>query len=243
MAKYPYLLIAVFVLFGCKKTTNVTNNVPITNQPGFTVQGLAEIRLSRINTYAEMSMSVVYHDSIQEKVTLEFSPLPSGIILADNWTKSGYPTFSNRLLFFDSNRLDPAIPGTYPITLNATGSQTGLKKFTFNIIVDDIQSVSGPYIGIYSNCSATTVPVYRDTIEQDASITNKVWLKNFCNTGKNVAAIFEKNNSGSIVISIPPQIIDGMFFSGSGTTLAISASGYKLRITAQVNSTWNTINM
>ena len=237
MIKYLYLLIALLAFLSCKKTTNVTNNIPVSNYPGFTVQGLSDINLSR-NSYAQMSMSVVYHDSIQEKVTLEFSPLPAGVVLADNWIKSGYPTFSNSLLFLDTNVLNPAIPGTYPMTLKATGSQSGLKTYSFNIAISDIPSVSDAYIGVYPNCTITGTSVhYIDTIVKDAAITNKVWFKNFGNTGKTVAAIFNANATGvATSITIPPQKADTINVSGSGTINTSGTATYRIRCFTHINS-------
>ncbi len=243
MGKFPLIIIAATLLLGCTKTTNITNNVPVLTYPGFTVQGLTDITISRVNDYAAMAMSVVYHDSIQEKVTLEMSPMPDGIILDDNWTKSAYPTFSNQLNFLDTNTLNPAIPGTYPITLKATGLQSGTKTYTFNIIVNDIPSVTDTFIGIYPNCMIQQSGVnYSDTLVKDANITNKVWFKNFGNTGKAVAAIF-KLDQGIISIQVPPQTVLSSHFYGNGRLVTSGSTGYRLRLMMHIDSATVYLNM
>jgi hypothetical protein len=232
--------VSLLSLFGCSKTENITNNIPVYNYPGFTVQGITDVHILPDMYAVELPFSVSYHDSIQEKVELSLSELPEGIKINTNWLRSGYPTFYTSLSFFDTILLNPALPGTYPVTVTATGEKSGSKKYTFNIIVDDVAPITDSFIKVYPNCVVSGVTgSYADTLIKDPVVTNKVWFKNFANTGQSVAAIF--NGLPSVAsITIPSQQINTYTFHGNGNA---NITTHIFRVNATVNGSSRNITM
>lgn len=240
LRKFVFAACIILMYGGCTKTENITNNIPVYNTPGFTVQGITDVRISRNGYAVEMPFSVVYHDSVQEHVQLSISELPSGIQIDTNWLKGGIPTFNTSLRFFDSLVLDPALPGFYPISITATGEKTGAKYYTCTIYVDDIPSITDVFIKKYSCSIAGVSGTYTDSIEKDPLVTNKVWFCNFANTGTRVAAVFTDNNSLYYAVNLPLQFISSVPFNGTGSA---NKSAHSIRINAVVGGVGKSITM
>jgi hypothetical protein len=218
--KKLFLLFAIAAvgLWACKKGDTV--NVYTGSMPAFIVTGITDVNLQNSGTIeAFLELSVQYEDSTQQQVTLSLSALPAGIALDSTWQKSGYPTFSTSLVFYDTTSAG-ATPGTYPMTLTATTASGAKKTYTFNIKVKAQTPCTTFFLGKYTNCQDLCVSSsnYTDSIYNDPTVVNKVWFSNFANSGHAVYGIY---NCNSEVLTIPSQVVNGVTYSGSGDVFSV----------------------
>jgi hypothetical protein len=205
----------VVMLASCTRNTN--NTTIIAQLPAFTVNGVHDVTITNGYPYyynqVSLPLTVQYNDSTQQHVTLSLSALPAGITIDTGWVTSGIPTFTTTLLFYDTAA--NATPGTYPITLTATGSVTGKKNYSFNLKVKPAPSCTSYLVGKYNNCSSNclTPNGYADSVYADPSVTNKIWFTNFNNSGY---AIYANYNCATNALTVPLQTAGGTTYSGSG---------------------------
>lgn len=234
------LSFAAVAIASCKKKSE--NTATPLSMPTYTVDGIHDLTITYNSTTRSMvvlPVTVQYQDSLQRPVTLSLSELPAGITMDNDWVTTGYPTFSTVLTFYDTSA-NKAANGTYPLTLTASGS-AGAKTYTFNLKVVEEQSCSADIIDNYSDCNSNCSGFYRDTIYADASVTNKIWFKNFDRTGKKVYAMYKCADNSFI---IPPQVVDGEVFSGKGFYVYASGStGRLISINLKEGNTSCTLTM
>lgn len=144
--KKSIILIALSVatFMGCKKAENtvVTVYQPSTTS-AYTVDGIRDVVLDRnsSSSYAiALPITVSYHDSSQQKVTIAFStnaPYVKCTTLGYNipafagpWT--GVPTFTIPAFVYLSTSASYTA-GTYTGTITATNEAGAVKTYTFNI--------------------------------------------------------------------------------------------------------------
>ena len=226
------MLLSLLLYCACNKITNITNNLPPNHRPAFTIQGLGDTSLSLKNRDCSVSFAVQFEDSVQERVSLSLSAMPAGIKAAKGWVNAGYATFNSQILFYENDSLHPAAPGTYPVTLTATGATTGTKTFSFNLTVKNDDLCTGAFTGAYTSCSNTVTGVsFYDSIYNDPQVNNIVWFSNFANSGKAVMGIFDCQLGA---INIPYQVIDSIPLSGTASSFSVTLP-YKLLLNAVVS--------
>jgi len=236
--KKIYLIIALTVaIVSCNKTTN--NTTVITPLPAFTVNGITDVTLTNgTSYYISMPLTVAYDDSTQETVTLSVSGLPAGVTMDSTWVTTGIPTFSTELSLSDT--LDAgANPGTYPITITATGSNGGKKSFQFNLNVVSPASCTSNVVGVYSICASScfSSTTYSDNVTADANITNKIWFANVYGIG---LKLFGYYNCNTRYITIPAQTVSGVTYYGVGTASVGGSSHYiNMSVTSSNSGTCN----
>ncbi len=121
----------------CKKASNNTTVYPKT-MAAFTVDGLVDVTMGFDNNYAKpisMPITVTYHDSAQQPVTISVSGAPSFIFTGIStfggnestgpWT--GVPTFTIPLVFYRTGSTYTA--GQHTITVTAT-TATSSRSYT-----------------------------------------------------------------------------------------------------------------
>ena len=152
---YLLLVCCATMILSCKKgsnlTTNVTNNTLVpTSVAAFTVDGVQNVTINsstNINYMVSMPITVEYHDSVQQTVTLSISGAPtfifcgtssynSGGYLISTGPWTGTPTFTIPIEIYSiATYTGPYYAsGTYPITVTCASTLSGTKTFTFNII-------------------------------------------------------------------------------------------------------------
>ena len=152
MNKLCLLFVAsVIMVLSCKKgsnlTTNITNNTLVpTSVAAFSVDGIQDVTINN-NYQVSMPITIEYHDSAQQTVTISISGTPSfifcgtssitalgNIISRGPWR--GVPTFTIPFEIYSIATFSGPYyaPGTYPITVTCAGTLSGTKTFTFNII-------------------------------------------------------------------------------------------------------------
>ena len=154
MNKLCLLFVAsVIMVLSCKKgsnlTTNITNNTLIpTSVAAFSVDGIQDVTINNYVTSSyliSMPITIEYHDSAQQNVTVSISGAPSfifcgtssiepngNIISRGPWT--GVPTFTIPIEIYSIATFSGHYAsGTYPITVTCAGTLSGTKTFTFNI--------------------------------------------------------------------------------------------------------------
>jgi len=208
------IAIAATIIVACTKNTTNTTNYIIEPQPAFTVSGVHDVSLTNGGYGIELPITVQYSDSAQQVVSLSMSALPAGITMDTTWVISGIPTYSTTVTLLDTTELG-ATPGTYPMTLTATGAISGKRTFPFNIHVIAepacVANLTGKYANCYSGCSPTGS--YSDSVYADPTIPNRLWFTNVSDKG---SKIYGKYNCNSQQISVPAQSIGGVIYSGSG---------------------------
>ena len=129
----------VLTLTSCTKTTN--NTTVLSPTPSYTVDGISNITIDQSTFSSEpvsMPITIAYHDSTQQPVTVSITGVPSGAFCGTRTLEPlfstgpwiGYPSFTIDLIFFYNNTT--YIQGTYPVTINCT-SASGNKTYTFNL--------------------------------------------------------------------------------------------------------------
>jgi|GEM_PF-976336 len=213
-------LTVLAILAGCTKpTVNNTINVSTAELPSFTVSGLTNLTVTNgggTYDYVSCQLTVNYNDSAQQMVTLSLSGLPAGITLdSADFTATAYPNFSTAILLYDST-LAGATPGIYDLTLTATGSLGEVRSYPFKLTVKApppcTSTVVGKYISCYCSCNSTGN--YTDSVYADPNTLNKIWFKNFANTGQLVYGILLCSASQ---VQIPAQTVGSYTFSGTGS--------------------------
>jgi len=211
--------LAALTLVGCTKN-NTTNNIT-TPLPAFTVNGIHDVSLENGGSgFVDLPITVTYGDSAQEPVTLAISALPAGINIDTTWITSGTPSFSTDLLIYDTTAAGATI-GTYPMTLTATGTKSGVKTYNFNIKVHPQPSCITFLVGVYNNCSGCLGILYKDSIYADPTVVNKMWFTNFNNSGNKVYGTYDCNTER---ITVPSQTVGGVTYSGTGSGFGSSFS-------------------
>jgi hypothetical protein len=136
-------LIASAAITSCKKSETVTPST----LASYTVDGLHDVTLTDYyDSYAysiSMPLTITYHDSAQNKVTVSVSEVPNVFIgtymlgfqsaQASTGPWSGYPSFSIPLFVHVKNQ-NTYVSGTYPATITVT-SGTSTRKYDFNVIL------------------------------------------------------------------------------------------------------------
>jgi hypothetical protein len=214
--------VALFALLCLFMAACTKNYYSASTLPAFTVSGIEAVTLQQGSlTEAALSLTVKYEDSTQGNVTLSVSGLPAGVSLDTTQVMSGIPTFRTSLIFYDTSATAPAKPGTYPITITCTSATAAQKKFTFNMTVLPVQSVTANVVGKYNNCSSSCIGgVYTDSVYADTGVVNKIYFHNFMSTGQTVYAnvTVENQEPGEYLITIPQQTVNGYtFFTNEGT--------------------------
>ena len=240
LMKKSFLLIAfaVVAIVSCTKTTN--NTTVISPLPAFTVNGITDVTFTNgTNYFISMPLSVQYDDSAQETVALSVSGLPAGITMDTLWVNRGIPSFSTVLSLSDT-LLAGGNPGTYPVSVVATGSKTGVKTYTFNLnVVSPASCTSAANIlGTYTSCYGCSTPRYIDNVTGDPNITNKIWFANVYGTGVN---LFGYYNCSTHSITVPAQTLNGVTYFGLGS--ASWGSGYHSISLTITNSSSGTCNV
>ncbi len=240
LKKYTNFIILLLCVSACRKIVNTANNLAASHSPAFTLQGLGDTSLSLKNQHGSVSFQIRFEDSVQERVTLTLANVPAGIKVGDGWVNAGYPTFNSKIDFYESDSVPPPIPGTYPVTLKATGEITGTKTFDFNLVVKNDNLCTEPLIGAYPNCSIRATGVhYYDSVYNDSLVHNMIWFSNFANTGKTVMGIFDCNNHS---ITIPHQVVDNFTIYG-GAGADTSQASRKIGLEAFINGQKITVLM
>ena len=226
MRKIIFILLATGAFLSCTKKYNTTNNyyvTPAPAQPAFLVEGISNISLiNDISTSAVLNITVQYEDSAQENVTLSVSGLPAGVVIDTGWVSRGIPTFSTVLTVYDTTALG-AVPGKYTLNLAATTASGKKKSYPFALTISTVPTA---FFGKYAACSSTcTGTAYSDSVYADPTTANRVWFKNFGNTGNMVFGSF---TSGGTLI-IPMQTSGGITYSGTSTG-TLDFTGHHLNI-------------
>jgi hypothetical protein len=203
--------VAAFALASCTKTNN--NTTVIAPLPAFTVNGIHDITLVN-GGFASglLPITVAYSDSVQQTVTLSLSALPAAITIDTSWVTTGIPTFNTDLIFMDSTS-DGAAPGTYPMTITATGSLTGKKVFPFNLKIVAATSCTTGLTGKYQFASSSCTGIYADSVYADPTVVNKIW---FVSTQASSYKFYGRISCANSSVTIPGQTINGTIYSGSG---------------------------
>jgi hypothetical protein len=240
MKKCALFAILCLLIASCTKKTD---NYYANPTPSFAVSGLQDIRLEpNAITSASLNLTFQYFDSTQGVISLSLSGLPAGVNLDTNAILSGTPTFSTTLTFFDTSTSIQVAAGTYPITLTCYSSVVPEKIFTFNLIILPAQSLTASVIGKYGNSlNSCTGISYADSVYADASVVNKIYFRNFMNTGQTVYANVTTTSltSQQYNIAIPQQTVNGYTFSNSTGSYYLSNAIYLNNIQYTLNG--NTI--
>ena len=237
--------LAALMLAGCTKSTTNNNTTVIAPLPAFTVNGIHDvsIRNSDFGSFATNSylpLTIQYNDSTQETVTLSLSALPAGVTMDTTWATTGIPTFSTTLQFFDTTAAG-ATPGSYPMTLTATGSASAKRTYTFMLRILPAQSCTEYIVGKYNNCNTGCGGFYADSVYADPGVPNKIWFVNFSKSGNK---IYGNYICSSEQLTIPSQTVVGVTYSGNGTASGSSSSHFiSLNITEVVASGTNTCSI
>lgn len=138
------LTLSIATFMGCKKAENtvVTVYQPTTTS-AYTVDGIRDVVLDRNCSSAypvSFPITVSYHDSSQQKVTIAFSTNAPNVkcttlgynlpAFAGPWT--GVPTFTIPTFMYLSTSASYAA-GAYTGTITATNEAGAVKTYTFNI--------------------------------------------------------------------------------------------------------------
>jgi hypothetical protein len=224
--KHLLIFISAVVLLqgpGCTKNTTTNNNINKDTLSAYTVHGIRDMKLSTDTATASSNIVVHYSDSAQQLVHLSVTGLPAGITIGNNFVTEGYPTFSTTLTLLDTNYLQPAIEGDYPILFNCTSATGQIKSYPFTLhITHPGDTCLSTYTGIFPSCNNGT-NTFADTVTNDATIPNKIWFSNFNGEGIRVAAMVS-----NCQVLIPAQISAGKLISGGGKTM--TGSRLKLNI-------------
>jgi hypothetical protein len=212
--------LAATMLAGCTKNTT-TNNIT-TPLPAFTVDGIHDVSMTNSSVAeADLELTIQYSDSSQEAVSLSLSSLPAGITIDPAWITNGIPTYSTELYFYDTTT-NGATPGTYPMTLTATGATTGAKTYLFNIKIFAAIPCTTYVVGKYNDCNNDCGgTLYSDSVYADPTVVNKIWFTNFDNTGNKVYGLYSCSTEN---IVIPSQTVGGVTYSGNGDGFGSSTS-------------------
>jgi len=210
--------------------------------PAFIVNGITDVTLINGTSYHfSMPLTVQYNDSAQETVTLSVSGLPAGFTMDTTWVHRGIPTYNTALSVSDT-LLAGYTPGTYPVIITATGSQTGTKTYQFNINVVSPASCasSSNVLGTFTHCYACGGNQYTDNVTADPDITNKIWFANVYGTGVKLFGYYDCNTS---ILTFPYQTVGSTSYFGSGNS-SLSAGLVRANITLYTSAGTNcTINM
>lgn len=203
------ILLATFAFTSCKKSDN--NSEPY--KPSYHIDGISDITIQKLvfggAPYTYLSLSLVYENLEQERVTLSLDSVPPNLYTRLS-TKSGIPSFTSSLFMADSG----VTPGVYTLKLNAEGTNSGKKSFDINLTVlaapDCSADITGTGYMSQSNCSSGS------TYMQDISASGeagKVVFSNFDGLG---TQIYGYVNCGSNYIMIPQQVVNNVTYQGSG---------------------------
>ncbi|MBA3827929.1 MAG: hypothetical protein H0X33_03245 [Taibaiella sp.] len=210
-------------LSSCTKDSN-ESNAPTT----YRVDNITNLVIGyKPTSTTSLNLNVAYVGPIQETVTISLSGLPTGIRLDSNSITTGIPTFTSQL--FLVNDSFNTTPGNYKITLNCTGSQTGIKSYTFMLKVlaaPPIPPCVSTVIGAWTNAVNCAGSPFADNIIVDPSgVPNRIVFRNFDGTGNSVYADLDCTNS---IMTIPAQTVGGHAYNGGGnfsaTTIVIGFS-------------------
>lgn len=211
MKKFITIALAISPLFfGCSKNV-------IVNSSNFSVNGVHDVSLTNNTvTSATMPLNIQNDGGEQETVTLSLSGVPANVTVDNGlFITSGIPTFTSVLKLGNFNG---ATPGTYPLTLTATGAVSGAKTYNFNLTVNPELACTSQVVGGYSNCSPGP---YGDQVTADGSEVNKIWFDNI--QGQQwVPKIYGKFNCENNTIYIPQQTT---YYPGNPTPYQISGNG------------------
>ncbi len=231
MRKLTIACCLVFIFAQCKKTNTTNNFITTEHLAAFTVDGLHDVQLSTDRNYANLSLSINYQDSAQQKVKMSITDLPVGITMKTSGPTEGYPTFTTAIAFYDTSTVAPATPGDYMAILMLEGENSGVKRFPFKVTVEKVRLCADKYAGIFNYCKATnTGSTYADTLSLDPAITNKVWMSNFANLGTRVYAFYSCDGGR---FRIPEQTVAGAKISGTGTDLNNGAYNLVFNLTIE----------
>jgi len=223
------LLFAVFCIALSSCTKDTKSDLPTT----YRVDNISDVTISyQRGITTNTSYNVSYVGPIQETVTLSLGGLPAGVTADTNISHTGVPTFYTSFTLTNDGT---AKPGTYTITLNCHGSQTGDKHYTFKLKVLGQPQCTSLITGVWSmntDCNGTN---YTDNISLDpAGVSNRVYFTNFSGLGISVYADIDCNSG---YITIPSQTVAGHTYSGNGNYTS-SNIGYRFQDVSSSGTTF-----
>ena len=201
--------VLLFTFFSCTKDNGTATLIT------YRLEGLTDLTLD-FHKPETFILNFNQKGTISEKISLYFSDLPVGVSIDSNYVKSGTPDFSSFISFITDSTLTTA--GIYTISLHCIGSVSGEKKFPFNVTIPGkTRTIFTNFLGVYSNCHATSYNFnsklsYQDSIIVDTTApATRVIFENFLNVS-NVFANIYNNDS----LDIPLQLYNGNNYSGTG---------------------------
>lgn len=136
-----FIAISALVCSCTKPSNNTTNNTTVlpSTVRAYTVDGVQDVILKEGPT-ASMPITLTYHDSAQQNVTVSLSGAPSFIFagvggfgaIANTGPWSGVPTFTIPLVFYYQGGT-PYVKGTHVMTLTCTNATGVIKTLKFNL--------------------------------------------------------------------------------------------------------------
>lgn len=203
----------LLLLFSCKKKSD-NHAVPAVDTMRYTINNMQDILTSQYNdTTVYMPLQFEYFSGMQESVTVSLVPGDTASMWATPTSFSGTPSFSGTFTI----RLRTLTSGTMPVTVTSTGTISGKKTLSFNVIASASTACEKLVNGYYTEtpgCKDTTSYYYAQ-VADDTVGDNKVMIYCRETQGQYIKVILNCSNSS---FTIPSTAI------GWGTN-TVSGSG------------------